>query len=139
MKEPILIHKGRAQSLPFPGGGTITKIIYPDTVNSVKLFIGMGEAEPGTSPHRWHRHIRDILGQGEIVYPDDFEEFYYIIKGHGKMQWKTEDGKVHEEPVAEGDAIYLPIQAVEHQILNTGDEKMSVLYGGTPPSRWINK
>lgn len=139
MKEPILIHKGRTKSFPFPGGGTITKIIYPDTVNSLKLFIGIGEAEPGASPHRWHRHVRDILGQGEIIYPDDFEEFYYVLKGQGTMQWKTEDGRIHEEAVAEGDAIYLPIQAVEHQILNTGDENMSVLYGGTPPSRWISK
>jgi len=139
MSKPIVIRKKDMTSQPFPGGGLLAKVIYPGTVGSVNLFVGLVEAEPGTSPHRWHKHTKDSLGEYDIVYPDEFEEFYFILNGKGTVQWKTSDGLVHEETVAEGDTIYFPRRALEHQLMNTGHVKLVVLYGGTPTSQWIRK
>ena len=141
MNKPIVIGKGSMNSQPYPGGGIVTKIIYPGTVHSVNLFVGLAETKPGASPHRWHKHTQDTDSSGEynIVYPEEFEEFYYVLSGKGTVQWKTADGVVHEEPVGKGDTIYFPRGTLEHQLLNTGQTKFTVLYGGTPPAQWIRK
>ena len=49
------------------------------------------------------------------------------------IQWKTDAGKIEEEKVGAGDAIFLPVDVTEHQLLNTGNEKMFVVYAGSPP------
>lgn len=139
MNKPIVIAKQDLKPQPFLFGGTLRRIIYPNTVDSVNLFMGIAEADPGTSPHRWHTHTRDSSEEYEIIYPEGFEEFYYILRGKGTIQWKMADGEIHEEPVDEGDTIYLPRGVPEHQLLNTGEDRLVVLYGGTPTSRWVKK
>ena len=32
----------------------------------------------------------------EVEYPPEFEEMYFILSGHGVIQWKTASGEVRE-------------------------------------------
>jgi oxalate decarboxylase/phosphoglucose isomerase-like protein (cupin superfamily) len=82
----------------------------------------------------FHRHTREVVGDVELSYADDFEEFYYVVGGEGTMQWKTPDGTLREAPVQAGDAVYFPPDVMEHRILNTGLTTLAVLYGGSPPA-----
>lgn len=117
------------------GEGTIKRAIYPDTLGSVRLFIGLAEFGTGTAPHVFHRHGTETIGGKRLTYAPEFEEFYFVVTGSGVMQWKLDDGQLVEEPVAAGDSIYMPRGVVEHRIVNTGVGTMRVLYGGTPPAR----
>lgn len=117
------------------GEGAIRRIIYPDTVGSARLFIGVAEFGPGTAPHVFHRHGTEVIRGRRLSYAPDFEEFYFVIDGSGMMQWKLEDGRLVEVPVQAGDSVYMPPGVVEHRIFNTGPGLMRVLYGGTPPAR----
>ena len=113
-------------------GGSIKRIIYPQNVNTKGLIFGFVEVYPGHAPHRWHNHVTDKAPGFEVVYPKDFEEVYYILSGRGVVQWKTEAGKVKEKEVGPGDTIFFPVGVPEHQLLNNGTEKMTIVYCGTP-------
>jgi mannose-6-phosphate isomerase-like protein (cupin superfamily) len=117
------------------GEGAIKRAIYPDTVGSERLFVGLAEFPPGTAPHVFHRHDAEVIGGRRISYAPEFEEFYFVVEGSGVMQWKLEHGHLGEAPVAAGDSVYMPPGVVEHRIFNTGEGMMRVLYGGTPPAR----
>jgi oxalate decarboxylase/phosphoglucose isomerase-like protein (cupin superfamily) len=82
----------------------------------------------------FHRHTSEVVGDVELSYADDFEEFYYVVAGEGAMQWRPADGTLRETPVAAGDAVYFPPDVVEHRIVNTGRGTLAVLYGGSPPA-----
>jgi len=126
------------KSSPLPGvkekeAGWIKRVVYPPQVSTKGPFLGCAQVQPGYSVHRWHRHTRDE-GEGfVVVYPRGFEEIYYIVSGSGVIQWKTDEGKIEEEKVGAGDAIFLPADVTEHQLLNSGKEKMFVVYAGSPP------
>ena len=138
MVEVKIVRSEDVNSSPLPGvkekeAGWIKRMVYPPQVATRGPFLGCAEVQPGYSVHRWHRHTRD---QGEgfvVVYPKGFEEIYYIVSGSGVIQWKTEEGKIKEEKVGAGDAIFLPFDVAEHQLLNNGNEKMFVVYAGSPP------
>ena len=117
------------------GEGTIRRAIYPDTVGSARLFVGLAEFGPGTAPHVFHRHGTEVIRDRRLTYAPDFEEFYFVVDGSGVMQWKLGDGRLLEEAVEAGDSIYMPPGVVEHRIFNTGSGLMRVLYGGAPPAR----
>jgi mannose-6-phosphate isomerase-like protein (cupin superfamily) len=111
-------------------GGQCRKIIV-----TKRMFLNVDEVNPGFSPHRWHKHTTDE-GQGyRTDYAEDFEEIYYIVSGSGVIQWKGEKGEVREEKVSPGDTIYMPPGLGEHQLLNSGTEKIVLMVIGTPPSR----
>ena len=130
-----LIVKGKDAPLhKLHGDGKIRRLIYPATVGSEKLFIGVAEVEPGEAPHVFHKHEKEKIGKLELEYDSDFEEFYYVVAGSGSMQWKTDDGTLHERAVDAGDAIYMPPGVCEHRIFNSGGERLTVLYGGAPPA-----
>ncbi|MCP5367476.1 MAG: cupin domain-containing protein [Hyphomicrobiales bacterium] len=135
MEAPRIIRAGTGAAHAFHGDGAITRLIYPDTAGSRKLFIGLADVAPGQAPHVFHRHDREVVGDRELAYADDFEEFYFVVSGRGTMQWIDETGATVEQPVAAGDAVYMPVGVMSHRILNTGDERLTVLYGGTPPAR----
>lgn len=116
------------------GEGAIRRAIYPDTVGSLRLFIGLAEFGPGTAPHVWHRHGTEQIGNRELSYAEDFEEFYFVVEGAGEMQWRFDDGTQQAVAVEAGDAVYFPPGVAEHRIFNTGTTRMRVLYGGTPPA-----
>jgi len=116
------------------GQGAIRRAIYPDTVGSQRLFVGLAEFGSGSAPHVWHRHAVERVGDRELTYSKDFEEFYFVVEGSGEMQWRFDDGTHRAEPVVAGDAVYFPPGVVEHRIFNTGTARMRVLYGGTPPA-----
>ncbi len=101
-----------------PKGGMMKKLIYPQYVKTRGVFFGTAEINSGYSPHRWHIHTADKAEGYEAVYPEGFEEIYYIVSGSGVVQWTTEDGKVKEEKVGAGDAIFFPSGVVKHQLLN---------------------
>jgi uncharacterized cupin superfamily protein len=139
MEEPRVVRRENQEVHSFHGEGRIRRIIYPDTVGSQNLFIGEARVEPGAAPHVFHRHGTEISGNLEITYAPHFEEFYYIVEGSGSMQWKTEDGMLYEQPVSQGDAIYMPPDTMEHRIFNNSKALLRILYGGTPPAKIVRK
>jgi mannose-6-phosphate isomerase-like protein (cupin superfamily) len=135
--EDVKIFRSRdieSRSHPADGenAGWIKRIIYPPHIITKGTFMGIGEVNPGYSPHRWHTHTSDKAEGYEVVYPNDFEEFYYIVSGNGVVQWKAEDGKIKEEKVSAGDAIFFPVGVAEHQLFNNGTEKIVMVFGGSP-------
>jgi len=112
--------------------GWIKRLIYPDNVGAERIVIGVAEANPGYSIHPWHTHTRYKSKGIELVYPENFEEIYYIIRGSGVVQWKTQSGRIREKKVIAGDSIFFPVGVSEHQLLNKSRKKILVLYCGSP-------
>ena len=110
--------------------GQVKRVIVTE-----KLFFAVDEINPGFSPHQWHRHTKFRTESVEIEYPSDFEEIYFIISGHGVMQWKTDSGETHEQHVGPGDMIHMPPDVVEHQLLNNGSETIRMAVVGVPPPK----
>jgi len=100
-----------------------------------KFYFNIDEINPGYSPHSWHQHTKYRHDGVEVEYPPDFEEIYFIVSGHGVVQWKTESGEVREQAVGPGDTIYMPPDVVEHQLLNTGTETIRLAVVGVPPPK----
>ncbi len=134
MAEPRIVRLEQAELHPLHGEGRIRRLIYPGTVGSAKIFVGIAEVAPGEAPHVFHRHGRETVGSVELAYTDDFEEFYFVVEGSASMQWIIDDGTLREQPVKAGDAIYMPPGVVEHRIYNSGAGRLRVLYGGSPPA-----
>ena len=113
--------------------GWIKRIVHPlNNVDTKGVVMGIVEAGPGYSAHQWHQHTRDKGVDYEIVYPEGFEEIYYILSGSGMIQWKNEDGKIEEEKVGAGDTIFFPEGVAEHQLLNNSQDKLVAIYFGSP-------
>lgn len=132
--EPTIVRAEDAAPHPLHGNGNIRRLIYPLTVGSERIFIGIAEVPPGEAPHVFHRHGSEVIGDLRLAYAADFEEFYFVIDGEGLMQWKPEAGGLTEVPVRAGDSIYMPPGVVEHRIFNSGKGTLKVLYGGSPPA-----
>jgi len=81
-----------------------------------KFITGIGVAQPG-SGETWHKHT------------DEVEESYYVLKGQGKISWKS-DEKVHSLEFSAGDALYLPY-GLDNEFVNTGDEELWLLFNIT--------
>jgi len=135
MAEPRIMRGADAPPHQLHGEGRIFRLIYPATVNSDRLFIGLAVVGPGEAPHVFHRHGTEVIGDTRLEYAPDFEEFYFVVEGRGHMQWKLESGELVEQPVEAGDAIYMPPGCAEHRIFNSGSAQLRVLYGGTPPAK----
>ena len=110
--------------------GQVKRVIVTE-----KLFFAIDEINPGFSPHQWHRHTKFRTESVEVEYPSDFEEIYFIISGHGVMQWKTDSGETLEQQVGPGDMIHMPPDVVEHQLLNNGSEAIHMAVVGVPPPK----
>ena len=110
--------------------GQIRRVIATE-----KFFFNVDEVSPGFSPHHWHRHTKYRTGNLEVEYPADFEEMYFILSGKGVIQWKTQSGEIREQAVGPGDAIHMPPDVVEHQLLNNGSEKIRLAVIGVPPPK----
>ena len=110
--------------------GQVKRVIVTE-----KLFFAIDEINPGFSPHQWHRHTKFRTESVEVVYPSDFEEIYFIVSGHGVMQWKTDSGETLEQQVGPGDMIHMPPDVVEHQLLNNGSETIHMAVVGVPPPK----
>jgi len=104
-------------------------------ISTEKFFFNVDEVSPGYSPHHWHRHTKYRTESTEVEYPADFEEMYFILSGRGVIQWKTESGEIREQAVGPGDAIHMPPDVVEHQLLNNGTENIRLAVVGVPPPR----
>ncbi len=100
-----------------------------------KLFFNVDEVSPGYSPHHWHRHTQYKTEGYQVEYLADFEEIYFILSGHGVMQWKTENNEISEQAVGPGDTIHMPPGVVEHQLLNNGSEPIRMAVVGVPPPK----
>jgi oxalate decarboxylase/phosphoglucose isomerase-like protein (cupin superfamily) len=132
---PVCVTGATAGIHPLHGGGAIRRLIYPGTVGSRAIFLGIAEVEPGQAPHVFHRHGTEVIGDLRLTYAPDFEEFYFVVEGAGLMQWREAEGRpVAEQPLAAGDAVYFPPGVMEHRIVNPGPGLLRVLYGGTPPA-----
>jgi len=115
--------------------GWIKRLIYSDNVGTEGIVMGIAEANRGYSMRPWHTHTRYKSKGIEFVYPENFEEIHYIIKGSGVVQWKTQSGKILEEKAITGDSIFFPVGVAEHQLLNKSHKKILVLYRGSPIPR----
>jgi mannose-6-phosphate isomerase-like protein (cupin superfamily) len=100
-----------------------------------KLFFDVDDVSPGFSPHHRHTHGKYRADGVEAEYPADFDEIYFILRGGGVMQWKTESGEVREQEVRPGDTIHMPPGVLEHQRLNNGPEKIRLAAIGVAPPR----
>jgi oxalate decarboxylase/phosphoglucose isomerase-like protein (cupin superfamily) len=104
-------------------------------VSSSKFFFNIDEVCPGHSPHHWHKHDGYVVDGVKVEYPADFEEIYFVLSGHGVVQWKTESGAVEEQAVGPGDTIYMPAGVIEHQLLNNSTENIRIAVVGVPPPK----
>lgn len=68
--------------------GWINRVIYPPHVFTKGSFLGVAACKPGYSIHRWPTHAQDRAAGYEVIYPENFEEIYYIVSGRGIGQWK---------------------------------------------------
>jgi oxalate decarboxylase/phosphoglucose isomerase-like protein (cupin superfamily) len=136
MVDLVIIKSAEVEPVPPPGAGKeagwMKRVVYPPHAKTKGAFLGLAKVNPGYSVHRWHRHTSDKAKGYEVTYPENFEEIYHIIRGNGLIQWKTEEGKIKEKEVGAGDTILLPVDVVEHQLLNSGPEKMYVVFCGSP-------
>ncbi|MBM3341019.1 MAG: hypothetical protein FJY56_02750 [Betaproteobacteria bacterium] len=110
--------------------GQVKRIIATD-----QFFFNIDEISPGFSPHHWHRHTKYKTETHEVAYPANFEEIYFVISGHGVIQWKNERGETREQQVGPGDTIHMPPDVVEHQLLNNGAETIRIAVVGVPPPK----
>ena len=117
--------------------GWMKRIIYPKNVVTRGSFFGVAEVNPGFSPHTWHNHQSYKEEGFELIYPKDFEEVNYIISGSGIIQWNSKGGKIKEEKVSSGDAIFFPAGVAKHQIFNNGSAKMLMVFCGCPTAKFI--
>ena len=104
-------------------------------VSSSKFFFNIDEVCPGHSPHHWHKHDGYVVDGVKVEYPADFEEIYFVLSGHGVVQWKTANGAVEEQAVGPGDTIYMPAGVIEHQLLNNSTENIRIAVVGVPPPK----
>lgn len=81
-----------------------------------KFLTGIGVAQPGNG-ETWHKHTADV------------EETYYVLKGSGKISWRSNGEEKHFE-FSEGDAFYLPY-GNENEFINTGQEELWLLFNIT--------
>jgi len=135
MVAPRIVKAEEAGFHPLHGAGRIRPLLYPDSVGSERIFIGIAEVGPGEAPHVFHKHGVEVHGDKRMEYAPEFEEFYFVVEGDGSMQWYDDAGVMHEKPVKAGDAIYMPRDCDSHRIFNSGTAILRVLYGGTPPAK----
>ena len=138
MEKPIVVKSSDVEKTTTPAfgeeAGWMQRIGYPSDVMPTKgVFLGVCEINPGYCVHRWHTHTTDKAEGYEVIYPEGFEEIYYVVSGNATIQWKTSEGKIVEEQVSAGDVVYCPVGIAEHQLLNTGKEKMFVVFCGNLP------
>ena len=127
---PKIIRGEEGIPLEMPGGGYGRRMISSSL--SRKMGMGILYVDRGKSPHRWHSHdASDRSGSYEVYYPKGFEEGYLIVQGEGVLQWKVK-GKIYEEKVRTGDAVYFPPGVVESQLLNDSDRPLIIAYAFTP-------
>ncbi len=93
MEDVKIVRGDDAKPQVLPGAlekkaGWIKRLIYPDNVGAEGIVMGIAEANPGYSIHPWHTHTRYESKGIELVYPKNFEEIYYIIKGSGSSNIK---------------------------------------------------
>ena len=110
--------------------GHVRKIIVTE-----KMFFNVDVVSPSFSPHHFYKHDSYIADGYKIEYPADFEEIYYILRGHGVMQWKTASGAVEEQSFGPSDTIFMPPDVVEHQLLNNSNEDIHLAVVGVPPPK----
>lgn len=113
-----------------PEAGHVRKLIASD-----KLFFNVDVVKPGFSPHHFHKHDGYVADGYKVEYPADFEEIYYILSGHGVVQWKNASGGVEEQAIGPGDTIFMPPDVIEHQLLNNGTEDIHLAVVGVPPPK----
>ena len=98
-----------------PGGFKYKLIAIGD-----RFITGTGVAQPGGG-ETWHKHTPDV------------EETYYVLKGKGKIWWKS-NGEEQLLEFSEGDALYLPY-GTENKFVNTGNGELWLLFNITNASK----
>jgi mannose-6-phosphate isomerase-like protein (cupin superfamily) len=130
-QKPVVIKPEEGKRLSGAFGGYGRRML--NDTHSKKLCMGVLYVDPGKSPHRWHSHDKPDSNEGfVVVYPQEFEEAYFIVQGKGVLQWK-DGGEVKELRVETGDVVYFPPKVHEHQLFNDQETPMTVVYATAPP------
>lgn len=142
MKKPIIVKKEEINMIPVPSrvgvgerdsvAGLTSLIIEPRLVDTKLLSFGVGQVNPGFATNEFHTHTSYEDNELRYIFPNQFEEIYYILHGNGIIQWKTEDGRVEEMQVSDGDIIFFPIDVVEHRLVNNSNRKIEMVFVGCP-------
>jgi len=107
----LLSHTGELEWQELPGGFRHKFIAVGD-----RFLTGLGVASPGGG-ETWHKHAPEV------------EETYYVLKGRGRMAWRS-NGAEHTLEFSEGDSMYLPY-GCENMFVNTGEGELVLLFNIT--------
>ena len=120
LKPPQLVQPEDIQLIvTAPRGGLKNRrYLFPETVGSKHGRVGLALEEPGKGS-TWHTHPKEI---GE-------EDLFYIHKGMGVMVY-LQEGKEHQIPFKEGDAIHS--YHLTNYTKNTGTEDLWIPFSGAP-------
>jgi len=114
-------------------GALSKKLVRLRNVGAKNLQISMVITEPSKSPHSWHTHKGSFIDSGtRRKFPLNCEEFYFVLKGKGKLCWRTNEQESTED-ISEGDLIFFPSGVVEHQVINTSTQQLVSLIIMAPP------
>jgi mannose-6-phosphate isomerase-like protein (cupin superfamily) len=89
---------------------------YRFVASGGKFRTGIAVMQPGMG-EVWHRHA------------DDVEETYYVLRGRGRISWKS-DGMVSTIEFGSGDALYLPC-GLENELKNIGSDELWIVFNIT--------
>lgn len=109
MEKNVTLVKGSSvdwQELP---GGLKYRLV---AVGS-RFSTGIASAQPGAG-ETWHKHTEEV------------EESYYVVKGEGRLTWKS-GSETRTLEFAAGDAMYLPY-GLENTFVNTGKDELLIIF-----------
>lgn len=110
-KNVTLIKGGSAGWQELPGG-----LRYRLVAQGSKFSTGVASALPGAG-ETWHKHTEEV------------EETYYVVRGAGRLTWKS-GAETRTLEFAAGDAMYLP-HGLENTFVNTGTDELLIVFSIT--------
>lgn len=132
-KPPKIIHSRNVAIRQIYPGVKRKRLVTRATTGAKTLMFSIAHIDPKKTSHSWHTHKGSFFdGEREREYPKNFEEFYFVLHGKATVFWRV--GKEEKrEQANEGDLIYFPPSVIEHQVVNTSNERMVLAIIMAPP------
>lgn len=110
----VIVLETEVEGVMKDGPPRLSKVLISEhTVGAKQISMGTNVSEPG-SGIPIHKHT-------------DNEEAMFVVSGSGKLICGDQ-----EYPLEPGTALFSPI-GVDHQIFNTGDEPLKIVWAYAPP------